>query len=298
MNTTISTDQKPNNKVYYSTCDMFTQNLLESIIKNGSKDINPRPHWKDGTPAHTYSINHVTHMYWLQVQSPFLTLRYTAIKKAIGEILWIYQDQSNDLDLLKEKYGITWWDAWDIGNRTIGSCYGETVRRHDLMNYLLTNLKENPDSRYHIINLWQVEDFKDKHGLKPCCYQTVWNVTHEKDGDYLDMCLFQRSSDFTVSGNINTLQYVALLYMVAGHCGYKVGKFTHYIANAQIYDRHIEQAKELIRRTPALTLGHFPHFEVEPKNFYDYTVDDIKIIDYDKELIEAVNPQLYFEIAI
>jgi thymidylate synthase len=281
--------------------DMYLKSTIERILTEGCLDENPRPKYKDGVPAHTLSVNHEMQTYDLaNGESGFTTLRPVSLKSAIGEILWIYQDQSNDLDLLKDKYGITWWDEWDIGNRTIGSCYGETIRRHDLMNNLLEGIKNDPDGRRHIITMWQVDDFKDKHGLKPCCYQTVWNVRHGKDGvTYLDMCMFQRSSDFLVSGTINCLQYTALLYMVAGHFGYTPGRFTWYNANVQIYDRHQEQAKILLEREPIMfDAGKHPHFEVEPKNFYDYTVDDIKIIGYPMKEVKEKNPQLKFDLGI
>lgn len=109
------------------------------------KDVNPRPRYKDGTPAHTLSVNHVVHKYDIsKFEFPITTLRPISFRKAIGEILWIYQDESNNLDVLKNKYGISWWDSWDIGDRTIGSCYGETVRRHNLMHKLLDDIKNDP----------------------------------------------------------------------------------------------------------------------------------------------------------
>ena len=196
----------------YNIQDAYFKNICRTIFKNGFFDENPRPVWKDGSPAHTKSINHVVCAYDLSKnQWPMITLRPIAVKKAIGEILWIYQDESNDLDLLKEKYGVNWWDDWSLAGkqiavgdkpglfkiteydtRSIGSCYGETVRRHKLMKNLLEGIIKDPYGRRHIINLWQEDDFKDEHGLKPCAYQTVWNVRHGKDGiDYLDMCLFQ-----------------------------------------------------------------------------------------------------------
>lgn len=288
-----------------ATCtkgDTYLKATINRILDEGYMDINPRPKYSDGTPAHTISVNHDMQTYDLVAgESGFTTLRPVALKHAIGEILWIYQDQSNDLDLLKEKYGISWWDEWDIGNRTIGSCYGETIRRHDLMNKLLEGIKNDPYGRRHIITMWQVEDFKDKHGLKPCCYQTVWNVRQSKDGKttYLDMSMFQRSSDFLVSGTINCLQYTALLYMVAGHFGYVPGRFTWFNNNIQIYDRHIEQAKILLEREPVVFQpGEHPHFEVEPKNFFDYKVEDVKIVGYPMDEIKKRNPQLKFDLGI
>jgi thymidylate synthase len=281
--------------------DTYYKNTLSNILSFGCMDINPRPKYSDGTPAHTISINHDMQTYNLPAgDSPFVTLRPISIKSSIGEMLWIYQDQSNDLDLLKEKYGITWWDEWDIGNRTIGSCYGETIRRHDLMNQLLEGIKNDPDGRRHIINMWQVDDFKEKHGLKPCCFQTVWNVRHSESGvTYLDMCMFQRSSDFAVSSPINLLQYIALLYMVAGHFKYTPGKFSYFIDNIQIYDRHISQVKTIINREPCMfDVDDQPHFEIPQKNFYDYTIDDFKVVGYPMREIKAKNPQLKFDLGI
>ena len=96
------------------------------------------------------------------------------------------------MDLLASKYGVSWWDDWDIGNRTIGASYGETIRRRDMMKELLEDIEKNPDGRRHIMSLWQDDDFKEPHGLKPCCYLTTFNVRHEEDGDYLDMSMHQR----------------------------------------------------------------------------------------------------------
>ena len=231
-------------------------------------------------------------------ESPLITLRPIAVKSSIGELLWIYQDESNDLNVLRDKYGVTWWDEWDIGNRTIGSVYGETVRRHELVKRLLKGLKEDPDGRRHIICLWQEDDFKEPHGLKPCAFMTEWNVRHGKDGtDYLDMCLIQRSSDFATAGCINQVQYLVFLHLVARHLGLTPGRFSWFYNNIQIYDRHIEQAKELIAREPV---------ECEPKiwlnpektNFYDFTIDDIKITGYPRAEIKEKNPQMKFDLGI
>lgn len=231
-------------------------------------------------------------------ETPLITLRPIAIKSSIGELLWIYQDESNDLELLKDKYGVTWWDEWDIGNRTIGACYGETVRRHHLMKKLLNGIEKDPDGRRHNIDLWQEIDFEDKHGLKPCAYRTDWKVRHGKDGiDYLDMCLHQRSSDFLTAGCINQVQYLVFQHLIARHFGLTPGRFTWFYDNIQIYDRHIDQANELLQRQGV---------ECEPKiiinpdktNFYDMTVEDIKIEGYPKKLIKSKNPQMKFDLGI
>ena len=173
--------------------DRYHKNMLKRIFLEGCPDYNPRPHYSDGTPAHTISVNGAMHQYDLsKSQLPIITLRPIAIKSAIGEMLWIYQDQSNDLDLLRDKYNVTWWDEWDIGNRTIGQVYGATVKRYNLINNLLKDIKENPDGRRHIMCLWQENDFKEPHGLKPCAFMSVWNVRHTENVDYLDMTLVIR----------------------------------------------------------------------------------------------------------
>lgn len=280
--------------------DIYTKETIKKILEEGSLDINPRPRWQDGTPAHTYSINHVYHTYDISKgESPVITLRPIAIKSAIGEMLWIYQDMSNDLDLLKEKYGITWWDKWDIGNRKIGSVYGDTVKKYDLTNkILLDGIKNNPDSRYHILNLWQYNQFELPYGLKPCAYETQWNVRYGKDGiTYLDMKLVQRSSDFAVAGCINQVQYLALLLLVARHHGYTPGKFTWDATNVQIYDRHVDNAKIMLEResiecSPILALND------DVENFFDASVEDFKIKGYPRKLIKEKNPKLDFEVAI
>ena len=279
--------------------DFYTKEIIKRILDEGCLDINPRPKYEDGTPAHTLSINHGLTTYDLtKNENPLITLRPIAIKSAVGELLWIYQDASNNLDLLKEKYNVDWWDEWDIGNRTIGSCYGETVRRHNLMHNLLDGIEKDPDGRRHIINMWQADDFKDKHGLKPCAYQTVFNVRHGKDGiNYLDMSLFQRSSDFLMAGCINQVQYLVFLYLVARHTGYTPGRFTWFYNNIQIYDRHLNAAHEMLNREP---VNCEPKIVLNPNksNFYDFTPDDVKITGYPRKLIKEKNPQLNLEIAI
>lgn len=279
--------------------DVYTKEILKRILDEGCLDQNPRPHYKDGTPAYTLSVNHGMCTYDLtRGESPLITLREIAVKSSIGELLWIYQDESNDLDVLKNKYGVSWWDEWDIGNRTIGSVYGETVRRHELVKKLLEGLHNNPDGRRHIISLWQESDFEERHGLKPCAFLTQWNVRHGNDGvDYLDMCLTQRSSDFCTAGCINQVQYLVFLHLVARHLGLIPGRFTWFYNNIQIYDRHIDQAKELIKRE---SIDCNPEIWLNPdkNDFYDFTPADIEVRGYPRKLIREKNPQMKFEIGI
>lgn len=280
--------------------DILMVESIRNIQNKGHKDVNPRPHWHDGTPAHTLSVNGVTHKYDISDgEFPITSLREIKVDKAIGEILWIYQDCSNDLDVLANKYGVHWWDDWDCGDRTIKYCYGHTVDKYDLTKKLLDGIIADPYGRRHIINLWQEDEFRHEHGLKPCCFQTQFLVR----GEYIDMCLYQRSSDWLTAGNINQMQYVAFMMMVAKHCGYKPGEFIHFTANQQIYDRHMENADELLRRFTTLckmeretkTPIKKPRlvFEPESNDFWSFKVDDFHMEDYD-----PIKPQLKFEVAV
>ncbi len=279
--------------------DIYTKEIFKRILEEGCMDKNPRPHYEDGTPAHTLSVNHGMCTYDLtKGETPLITLRPIAIKSSIGELLWIYQQQSNNLDVLKNKYNVSWWDEWDIGNRTIGSCYGHTVNRYHSMEKLLEGMKNDPDGRRHIISLWQEDEFNEKHGLKPCAFLTMWNVRHGKDGiDYLDMCLTQRSSDFATAGCINQVQYLVFQLMVARHLGLTPGRFTWFYDNIQIYDRHITQVKEMLQRESVPCNPKFV-LNSEKTNFFDFEPDDVKIEDYPRKLIKEKNPQLSFELGI
>ncbi len=277
--------------------DIYTKEIFNRILSEGTMDKDPRPHYEDGTPAHTLSVNHGMCTYDIaKGESPLITLRPVAIKYAVGELLWIYRDQSNDLDVLKDSYGVTWWDNWDIGNRTIGHSYGGTVWEHNLMAQFHKEMRENPDSRRHQINLWQNDDFLKKHGLKPCAFLTMWNVRHEKDADYLDMMLVQRSSDFAVAGCINQMQYLVFLHCMAKKYNYKVGRFTWVYDNIQIYDRHFDQVNELLAREP---IDCNPVIEIDEHVTWENMMpENVHIKNYPVEEIKKKNKQLKFELAI
>lgn len=279
------------------------------------------------TPAHTLSINNPgLFQYDLSKgETPLITLRPVATKASIAEILWIYQKQSTDLVEFDELLGKrtwddnkkaeeneinNWWKDWALkdekgnyilnekGHPYIGNTYGEIIRKYNLVEEKLKEMKENPDSRYHIISMWQYEMFEKPHGLKPCAFQTMWNIRHGKDGkDYLDMKLVQRSSDFATAGCINQVQYVVLLILFARHLNIEPGVFTWDPTNIQIYDRHVDQVKEMLKRTP---IDCEPKIIVDNKsnNFYDVKVDDIKITDLPKQKIKEKNPQLKFPLGI
>ena len=270
----------------------YIQNLSK-IMSEGSWDENPRPKYSDGTPSHSRFITQVFEEYdILKGEFPITTLRNTAIKTGIKEILWIYQKQTSSLEVARE-LGINWWEEWNIGDNSIGQRYGATIKRYDLMNKLLDGLVNDPFGRRHIISMYQYVDLEETNGLFPCAYETIWSVRKVGEDKILDMTLIQRSNDYLVAGYINKVQYLSLQMMIAGHCGYKVGKFCHLVQNLHIYDRHFDGVSELLDRTPLGT--DLPYIELtENKNFYDYTIDDFKIYNIDK--IMKINSQL--ELAI
>jgi len=266
----------------------YIQNLSK-IMLEGSWDENPRPKYEDGTPSHSKFITQVFEEYdILKGEFPITTLRNTAIKTGIKEILWIYQKQTSSLEVARE-LGINWWEEWNIGDNSIGQRYGATIKRYDLMNKLLDGLVNDPFGRGHIISMYQYVDLEETNGLFPCAYEILCSVRKVGEDKVLDMTLIQRSNDYLVAGYINKVQYLALQMMITGHCGYKVGKFCHLVQNLHIYDRHFDGVSELLDRTPLET--DLPYIKLtENKNFYDYTIEDFKVYNVDK--IMKINSQL------
>ena len=270
--------------------DKYYIENINKILTEGSWDENPRPKWKDGTPAHSKFITGVFEEYDISKgEFPITTLRNTAIKTGIKEIFWIYQKQSNSLKLAREM-GINWWDEWNIGDDTIGQRYGATIRRYGLMENLLSGLKNDPFSRRHIIDMYQYHDLNETMGLHPCAYSTSWSVRKVNGEYYLDMTLNQRSNDYIVAGYINKIQYVALMMMVANHCSFEVGNFVHFVQNLHIYDRHMEAAREILDRDPieeqpiiALPRGG-TFFEYGIEDFIVPSVEGIKKLESKLEI--------------
>ena len=237
-----------------------------------------RPVWEDGTPAYTIKNFGVTARYDLREEFPALTLRRTALKSAMDEILWIYQKKSNNVHDLNSHI----WDEWADETGSIGKAYGYQIgqKSHyaegdfDQMDRVLYDLKHTPYSRRIMTNTYVFSDLSEMH-LYPCAYSMTFNVT----GDRLNAILNQRSQDVLAANNWNVVQYAVLVHMLAQVTGFKPGELVHVIADAHIYDRHIPIVKELITRPthPA------PKFYMNPdvKDFYDFTLDDFRIEDYE-----------------
>lgn len=278
----------------------FLMNTAD-ILENGYLDENPRPKYADGTPAHTLSVNQVLRRYDLSKgEYPVMTLRPQAWKSAIKEILWIFSDQSNSLSLLREKYGVKYWDEWDIGDGTIGKRYGATVKEHIDIDSFISSLKNDPFGRRHIIDLWQEADFSETPGLNPCAFLTMWNVRKTDDKYYIDMTLVQRSGDMCAAsgaGGINEIQYAAFMLMMCKTTGYLPGVFCHFVQNEQIYDRHKENAILLTERK-SLSDNPILVLDTDKTDFHSFCADDFKLLNYPSDKIKEENFQLKFDLGI
>lgn len=273
---------------------IFKENIRK-IMEEGVWSEQARPKYKDGRTANSKYITGAFMEFDLaKGEFPITTLRPIAIKSAIKEMLWIYQDQSNSLDLLEDKYNVHYWNDWEVGDsRTIGQRYGAVVKRHDITNKILKQLEANPWNRRNIISLWDYDAFEETDGLLPCAFQTMFDVRRVDGEIYLDATLTQRSNDMLVAHHINAMQYVALQMMIAKHFGWKVGKFFYFINNLHIYDNQFEQAEELLRRESSNCQPRLVLNVPDGTNFFDIKPEDFELVDYD-----PVKPQLKFDLAI
>lgn len=264
-----------------SRADELFIKMCRKILTEGYSDegMDVRPRWEDGTPAHTKKIFGVVNRYDLSEEFPILTLRPTPLKLATDEMLWIWQKKSNRVADLKS--GV--WDAWADENGTIGKAYGYQMGvKHkykegmmDQVDRVLYDLKHNPQSRRIMTNMYVHADLSEM-ALYPCAYSMTFNVT---DGR-LNAILNQRSQDILAANNWNVVQYAVLVHMLAQVSGLRVGELVHVISDAHIYDRHLPIVEELISRETY----DAPKFWLNPEvdDFYKFTTDDVKVIDYKK----------------
>ncbi len=257
---------------------VFVENIKD-ILENGYSDeeLNVRPKWEDGTPAHTVKKFCMVNRYDLSKEFPIITVRKTFFKSCIKELLWIWQKKSNKISELDSHI----WDSWADENGTIGKAYGYQLGvKHkypegefDQVDRVLFDLKNNPASRRIMTNLYNHHDLNEM-GLAPCAYGLTLNVT----GNKLNAILNQRSQDMLTANNWNVCQYAVLVHMFAQVSGLEVGEFVHVVADAHIYDRHIPLVKKLIENPQY----DAPVFKIDKsiKNFYDFTVDSFSLEDY------------------
>ena len=271
-----------------SYADQIFKEMCRDIIENGTSTEGEkvRPKWEDGTSAYTIKRFGVVNRYDLSKEFPALTLRRTGLKSCMDEILWIYQKKSNNIHDLNSHI----WDEWADETGSIGKAYGYQigVKSHyregdmDQMDRVLFDLKQNPYSRRIMTNTYVFSDLSEMH-LYPCAYGVTYNVTKRPGEEklVLNMVLNQRSQDVLAANNWNVCQYAILLMMVAQVCDMVPGELLHVIADAHIYDRHVDIIRELIARSehPAPKVWLNP----EVKDFYTFTTDDLHVEDYETE---------------
>ncbi len=259
--------------------------MCRDIIDNGTdtKGEKVRPHWPDGTPAYTIKKFGVVNRYDLRKEFPILTLRSTSLKLCTDELLWIWQKKSNNIHDL----GSHIWDEWADEDGSIGKAYGYQMQvKHkykegmfDMVDRVLWDLKHNPYSRRIMTNIYTFSDLSEMN-LYPCAYSMTFNVTKDKDSGrlVLNAILNQRSNDVMTANNWNVVQYAVLLHMIAQVSDMEAGELVHVIADAHIYDRHIPMIEEMLRREPYPAPKFWINSDI--KNFYDFTVDDVKLENY------------------
>lgn len=262
-----------------SLADNIFINNCKDILENGylDSDLDVRPKWEDGTPAHTIKKFGIVNRYDLSKEFPILTLRRTYLKSAIKEILWIWQKKSNNI----EDLGSHIWDQWADENGSIGKAYGYQlgIKHHykegdfDQVDRVLYDLKNNPQSRRIMTNIYNHSDLSEM-ALYPCAYSMTFNVS----GDTLNGILNQRSQDMLAANNWNVCQYAILMHMMADVSGLKVGELVHVIADAHIYDRHIPIIEEIISKTPYDAPKLIKTEDVT--DFYKFTADTYKLENY------------------
>ena len=269
-----------------SKADVQFVKMCRDILDHGTttEGEKVRPHWEDGTPAYTIKNFGVTARYDLRDEFPALTLRRTALKSAMDEILWIYQKKSNNIHDLKSHI----WDEWADETGSIGKAYGYQIAQKshypegdfDQMDRVLYDLAHTPFSRRIMTNMYTFADLSEMH-LYPCAYSVTYNVTHAEGDEKptLNMCLMQRSQDILAANNWNVCQYAILLMMVAQVSGMVAGELLHVIVDAHIYDRHVPIIRELIERPqyPAPKVSLNP----DVTDFYDFTTDDLIVEGYE-----------------
>ena len=258
-------------QVYIETC--------KRILMEGFRDdeLPVRPHWEDGTPAHTVKLFGVVNRYDLQKEFPLMTLRRTYYKSAIDELLWIWQKKSNRVSEL----GSHIWDAWADEQGTIGKAYGYQLGvKHrypegefDQVDRVLYDLKHNPQSRRILTSMYNFADLSEM-GLYPCAYSMTFNVTGRK----LNAILNQRSQDMLTANNWNVVQYAALVLMFAQVSGLEPGELVHVIADCHIYDRHVPLVEEMLNNEPLPA----PRVTLDPSvtDFYAFTKNSLKVENY------------------
>lgn len=301
-----------------SRVDKIFQDNLALIMSQPWEEVK-RPVYGDGTGVKVKRILQVCNQYDLRREFPLGSLRPTNLKNSIKEILWIWQKRSVDI----KELGLHIWDQWADKNGKIEGCYGDMINTPVILNdakndtyiihssnyfinrneivgrayegygfenqtdFILWSLKNDKSSRRIIASMFNPVTNSVKP-LQECAFQINLSVKE----DELYMTLYQRSQDAVVAGLWGVAQYAALMMMFAHDAGLKPAVFTHFIQDMHVYDRHEEQANELLRRSlfgpvPQVTISS----RMEGKGFYDFVADDFEVWNYEPK------EQIKFEVA-
>lgn len=249
--------------------------ILSDGYDNTGEDVRPR--WQDGAPAYSKKLFGLVNRYDLRDEFPASTIRPLPLKKAVDELLWIWQKKSNRLSELDSRI----WDQWAQPDGTIGKAYGYQLGlksaypegEFDQVDRVLFDLKHNPASRRILTSMYNFQDLSEM-ALYPCAYSMTFNVS----GQVLNAILHQRSQDMLAASFWNVAQYAVLIHMFAQVSGLVPGEFIHVIADAHIYDRHIPIVEALIDRPDYAA----PAFRLDPSvtDFYRFTPEHVSLENY------------------
>ena len=247
-------------------------NLLDRVLKEGTKK-------EDRTGTGTISVFGHQMRFNLQEGFPMVTTKKTHLKSIIHELLWFIKGSTNAKYL--QEHGVRIWNEWAEPDGELGRIYGyqwrswtsENGGHIDQLSNVIKQLKENPDSRRHIVSAWNVGDL-DKMNLPPCHILFQFYVADNK----LSCQLYQRSADIFLGVPFNIASYALLVMMVAQETGYELGDFVHTLGDAHIYTNHIEQVKLQLSRKPM----QLPRMKLNPdiKKVVDFKYEDFTLENY------------------
>ena len=271
--------------------------LCKKILEEG-KQVHNR------TGVDTIKLPYYSLEFNLEEEFPILTTKFVAFKSAVIEMLWFYQMQSNDVRDLEAR-GVKVWNEWKIDEDgvymlynedgsikslknfgkewayTIGTAYGYIVKKYQLTQKLIDKLKNNPEDRRMIMNLWQ-DEYLDTAVLPSCVWNSMWDVTEGK----LNCIVTQRSTDVGLGLPFNVTQYAVLVHLLAHVTGLKPGMLYWSAKDVHLYVNQIDAIKEQIKKYEELGDFEAPTLWINPevKDFFQFDnskeLKDIKLKDY------------------
>jgi thymidylate synthase len=247
--------------------------VLAHVMKNGTEK-------SDRTGTGTRSVFGAQMRFDLNAGFPMVTTKKLHLRSIIHELLWFLKGETNIAYLKENKVSI--WDEWADANGDLGPVYGKQWRSWqcpdgstvDQIQWLVNEIKCNPDSRRLIVNAWNVADLP-KMALMPCHAIFQFYVANGK----LSCQLYQRSADLFLGVPFNIASYALLTHMLAQVCGLGVGDFVHTLGDAHIYSNHYDQVNEQLSRTPRPLPSL--HLNPEIRDLFSFTFDDIRIDNYE-----------------